>query len=130
MGAIRKRRVGSLIRGELAELIARRVKDPRVGLVTLTEVDVSPDMRRAVVYYSVFDPEKREEARAGLESALPFLQSQMGPRLRMKVIPRLEVAYDPSLARGAEMDRVIDQVRAADRAAAEARGEQEDRDDA
>jgi ribosome-binding factor A len=117
--------VGNLIRGELAELIARRVKDPRVSLVTLTEVDVSPDMRRAVVYYSVLDASRREEAHNGLSSALPFLQGQIGSRLRMKVIPRLEIAFDDSLAHGAAMDQLIDRVRAEDQAAAQRRGEQE-----
>lgn len=123
MGTLRIRRVGKLILAELGELLATKVKDPRLRLVSLTEVQVSPDLRRARAYYSILDETRSEEVTRGLASALPYLQRELGSRLSTKFTPRLVFLRDHSLARGAAMDALIDQVRAQDKQAARDRGE-------
>ena len=118
MGTLRTRRVGKLIRAELGELLTTKVKDPRLALVSLTEVQVSPDLRRAKVYYSILDEARGDEVEKGLKSAMPYLQRELGTRLQMKNTPRLTAFRDHSLAHGAEMDALIDKVRSQDDAAA------------
>ncbi len=122
----RTRRVGALIRLELSQLLLRRVKDPRLKEVTITEVRVSPDLRQAKVFYSLLDTTRVDETQRGFEKASPFLRRELAARLQMKVTPRLVPVYDDSLARGADLEALIRRVRAADRAAAAARGEDEE----
>lgn len=126
MGSLRTRRVGKLILAELGDLLATKVSDPRLTLVSLTDVQVSPDLRSARVFYSVPDEGRAEDASRGLASALPFLQRELGRRLTMKFTPRLKPVRDFSLAHGAEMDALIDKVRGQDRAAAALRGDEEE----
>lgn len=126
MGTRRTRRVGNLIRTELADLLLRRVKDPRLKLVNLTGVDVSPDLRQAKVFYSVLHQEQRAQAEQGLASALPFLQRELGARLQLKVVPRLVPVFDQSLTQGERMDRLIEQARRRDQELARERGEAEE----
>lgn len=123
MATRRTRRLGNLIQAELAEMLVRRVKDPRVRDVSLTGVDVSPDLSQAKVFYSVLDGDRRAEAQAGLEAAAAFMRRELAQRLHLKVVPRLLPTYDPSLATGARMERIIREARQADAAAAKARGD-------
>jgi len=123
VGTLRVRRVGKLILAELGELLATKVKDPRLRLVSLTEVQVSPDLRQARAYYSILDETRSGEVTQGLASALPYLQRELGARLSIKFTPHLVFLRDHSLARGAAMDALIDQVRAQDKQAARDRGE-------
>ena len=101
------------------------MKDPRLKLVSLTEVQVSPDLRRARAYYSILDESRAEEVQRGLKSALPYLQRELGARLTTKFTPRLAFIRDHSLANGAAMDALIDRVRAQDDQAARARGDEQ-----
>lgn len=109
-------RVSEQIRGELARLLQTEITDPRVGLVTLTRVDLSPDFRNARVDWSRFDPgdgdamdsearQRAEEAaletQAGLESAAGFLRSRLAKALPLKRVPELRFHHDTSLALGA-----------------------------
>ncbi|WP_322795914.1 30S ribosome-binding factor RbfA [Tepidiforma sp.] len=113
--SMRTTRVNELLRAELAELLLREVKDPRVGrgLVTITEVQVSPDLRRAVVYVShLGTDEERREALEGLQHSAPFLHRELVHRLTMRNVPELIFRFDPSIERGARLAELIHQVRA------------------
>ncbi|MBU4565178.1 MAG: 30S ribosome-binding factor RbfA [Desulfarculus sp.] len=123
MGTRRTKRLGNLILAELGGLLARRVKDPRVAAVSLTAVDVAPDLSQAKVYFSVLDPSHSDQALAGLRAAAGFLRKELAANLRLKTMPRLVPVYDDSLIKAAHLDQVIRQARAQDEAAAEARGD-------
>lgn len=112
---MRTTRVGELLRAEISELLLREVKDPRVGrgMVTITEVQVSPDLRRAVVFFSHFGTEEeRAEALEGLVHSAPFLHRELVQRLSLRHVPELVFRFDPSIERGARLAELIAQVRA------------------
>ena len=111
MPAARMRRVNEAVREVVSAHIAGDLKDPRIGFVTVTGVDTSPDLRHARVYVSVLGSEvERQEALDGLTSARGFLQSQVGSELRMKRTPTLEFLNDPSIDHGMKMERLISDV--------------------
>ncbi|MBI5781150.1 MAG: ribosome-binding factor [Tepidiphilus sp.] len=104
-------RVAEGIREELAELISRHVKDPRVGFVTLTAVEVSPDFAHAKVYVSTLaDPASIPELLEGLQHAAGFLRRELGRRLRIHTIPQLTFVYDESIERGVRLAHLIDEA--------------------
>jgi ribosome-binding factor A len=110
MATSRMRRVNEVIRQVLGDVIATDLKDPRVGFVTVTDVDTSPDLRTARVYVSVLGGEaEREKALAGLQSAHGFLQGKIAAELRMKRTPTLTFHYDESVDRGVRISRLLDQ---------------------
>jgi ribosome-binding factor A len=103
------RRVNEVIREVLAAAIATDLKDPRIGFVTITHVETSPDLRAARVYVSVLgDAEERERTLAGLRSAHGVLQGRINAELRMKRTPTLSFEYDDSLERGARISELLD----------------------
>ena len=105
------RRVNEAVREVVSAHIAGDVKDPRIGFVTVTGVETSPDLRHARVYVSVLGSEvERQEALDGLTSARGFLQAQVGAELRMKRTPTLEFLNDPSIEHGMRMERLISDV--------------------
>jgi ribosome-binding factor A len=114
----RSRRVGELIQRELATMLTREVKDPRLKLVSITAVDVTRDMSLARVYYTVInqaqsDAELEEflqRVKAGLDNANGFLRYQLGQRIQLRTVPRLEFRYDESILQGAKLTRLIDDV--------------------
>ncbi len=113
--SMRTTRVGELLRAEISELILREVKDPRVarGMVTVTEVQVSPDLRRAVVYVSHLGSEdERREVLEGLQHSAPFLHRELVHRLSLRNVPELVFRFDPSIERGARLAELIHQVSA------------------
>jgi ribosome-binding factor A len=104
------RRVNELVRGVVAESVSS-LKDPRIGLVTVTGVDVSPDLREARVYVSVFGSEKkRAKAMAGLAGAQHYLQTRLARELTLKRTPQLTFEYDPTVERGVRMNKLIDDL--------------------
>lgn len=106
----RPERVAEEFREVLAEEIPK-LKDPRVGFVTVTEVDVSPDLRRAVVYYTVMGEERERKAtRAGLRSAAPRLRAEIGRQIRLKFLPDLDFRQDDSLERGGRVEELIRKI--------------------
>jgi ribosome-binding factor A len=106
----RMRRVNESVRQVLAETLPE-LKDPRIGLVTVTAVKTAPDLRHATVYVSVLGNErKRSSTMRGLEAAHGVLQSQLARQLRMKRTPQLTFEYDPSVERGVRMSRLIDEL--------------------
>jgi ribosome-binding factor A len=109
----RTQRINDLLREELSDLLRRQVKDPRLGgLITVTEVEVSPDLRHARVFVSVLgSEEEREDAFHGLEAARPFLRRELGKRLSIRRTPDLSFRRDDSLERGARLLALIDEAK-------------------
>jgi ribosome-binding factor A len=108
MSSARRDRVGNLLQSGIAELLLRDVKDPRIGMVTVTGVDVSPDLKHARVYVAPHgDAEARALALAGLRSARPYLQAQVGRRLRLRFTPELRFELDDSLDRVARLEELL-----------------------
>jgi ribosome-binding factor A len=106
----RMRRVNESVRQVLAEALLE-LKDPRIGLVTVTGVDTAPDLRHAVVFVSVLGSEKKKQATLrGLDAAHGLLQSQLARQLRLKRTPQLTFEYDPSVERGVRMSQLIDEL--------------------
>jgi ribosome-binding factor A len=104
------RRVDESVRQVLAEAVGE-LKDPRIGLVTITGVRTSSDLRQARVFVSVLGSErKRERTLEGLEAAHGVLQSRLARELRMKRTPQLTFEYDPSVERGVRMSQLIDEL--------------------
>jgi ribosome-binding factor A len=106
----RMRRVNEAVRQVLSEQIGR-LKDPRIGFVTVTAVETSPDLRQARVYVSVLGGERtRIQTLAGLDAAHSVLQTALARELRMKRTPQLTFEYDPSVERGVRMTKLIDEL--------------------
>ena len=106
----RMRRVNEALREVLSEGIGT-LKDPRIGFVTVTGVETSPDLRHATVYVSVLGPEKKREATlAGLQSSHGVLQTRVNRELRLKRTPQLTFEYDPTIERGVRLSRLIDEL--------------------
>jgi ribosome-binding factor A len=109
MTTARMRRVNEVIREVLGAAIATELKDPRIGFVTVTDVDTSPDLRASRVYVSVLGTEtEQEQSLEGLQSAHGFLQGRIGDELRMKRTPTLTFHYDESVERGVRLSRLLD----------------------
>jgi len=114
MAGKRTERVGALLKAALAETLLRGVKDPRVGMVTVTGVDLSPGLKHARVFVSVVgDDEARARTLAGLASARPYLQSQAGKRLGLRYTPELRFEIDPSFEAGERVDRLLREIQRA-----------------
>ena len=104
------RRVNESVKHVLAEALPE-LKDPRIGLITVTGVDTAPDLRHATVYVSVLGSSRKQKAALlGLEAAHGVLQSQLSRQLRMKRTPQLTFEYDPTVERGVRMTRLIDEL--------------------
>jgi ribosome-binding factor A len=105
------RRVNEAVREVLSVHLAQGLKDPRIGFVTVTAVDTSPDLRQARVYVSVLGSEsEREDTLAGLRSSHGHLQAQVASELRLKRTPTLEFVYDESVDRGMRISELLDRV--------------------
>ncbi len=103
------RRVNEALREVLSVRIARGLKDPRIGFVTLTAVNTSSDLRHARVYVSVLgSAEERERSLAGLDSSHGVLQREIAAELRMKRTPTLEFVYDDSIERGMRISELLE----------------------
>lgn len=106
----RMRRVNESVRQVLSDALGE-LKDPRIGFVTVTGVETSPDLRHAKVFVSVLGSErKREQSLAGLTAAHGVLQGRLARELRMKRTPTLAFEYDPSVERGVRMSQLIDEL--------------------
>ena len=106
----RMRRVNESVRHVLSEALLE-LKDPRIGFVTITGVETSPDLRHARVFVSVLGSEKKRAASLkGLDAAHGLLQGRLARELRMKRTPQLAFEYDPSVERGVRMTQLIDEL--------------------
>jgi ribosome-binding factor A len=122
--------VGDQIRAEIAQLLARAVKDPGVGFVTITAVRVTSDLQLARVYYTVLgdDRARRDTARA-LERATAFLRRQVASRLRLRRAPELAFHYDESVARQERVEQLLREIHEQDAAAGGAPTDDDDAND-
>jgi ribosome-binding factor A len=110
MAGDRMRRVNEAVREVLSRRLAEGLKDPRIGFVTLTAVETSPDLRRARVFVSVLgDEAERDRTLAGLASSHGLLQAEIACELRMKRTPTLEFIYDESIDRGMRITELLDE---------------------
>lgn len=114
----RTQRVADQIQRELAALIQREVKDPRVGMATVSAVEVSRDLSHAKVFVTVLnggeDQQEITESVKALNNASGFLRSQLGQRMKLRIVPTLRFHFDDSLSRGNYLSNLIDQARASD----------------
>ncbi len=105
----RGRRIADQIQRELSEIIRLELKDPRVGLVTITDVEVSQDNAHAKVFVTSFgEPVQQEAALRALDHAAGFLRTTLSKRLKLRTVPQLHFLYDVSVERGMHLSRLID----------------------
>jgi ribosome-binding factor A len=107
----RRRRVSDQIQKELSEIIRLDLNDPRIGMITLSAVEISPDFACAKIFYTLLgNDEERENAKAGLLRASGFLRTALGKRLRIHNTPELRFYYDDSIERGVKLSQLIDRA--------------------
>jgi ribosome-binding factor A len=106
----RSERVGDQIRMEIADILMTKVKDPRIGFVTVTAVDVSDDLRNAKVYISVLGSDISRTFE-GLKAARPFIRSELGRRLNLRFVPELNFREDHTEEEAAKLSRLMDEMK-------------------
>ena len=112
MPSQRVRRVQNLLRSEIATVIQRRLKDPRVAMVTITSVEASADLRQARVFVSVYGNRKKlDQAVDGLKSAAGYIRSELMKVLHLRPMPHLDFEADESFARGARTLDLLEKIR-------------------
>lgn len=110
----RSQRVSDLLRREIADIIMRKVKDPRLGFVTVTGVDITDDLKSAKVFVSSLKEEEKETTLEILNSAKNFIRAEVARRVRMKNIPSIEFRIDESLGYGDRIDRLLKEIKEKD----------------
>ena len=111
MSTSRSARIADQIQRELAELVRQEVRDPRIGMITVTGVELSRDQSHAKIFFTVLGPRSEaEDALEGLQRAAGFLRSQLAHRLTTRKVPELHFAYDESVERGMRLSRLIDEA--------------------
>lgn len=107
----RKDRVGDQIRKEVSHIIQSELKDPGIGFVTITDVELSEDLKSARIFYSVLGSEKnRLDSSRALQRAVFFVQHEIGKRMRLKFTPRIKFIFDDSLEKGARIEKALEQL--------------------
>jgi len=109
-GFQRSERVAEQVRRDLAELIQSELKDPRIGMISLTDVQLTPDYAHAKVYFTTLHPEQLLEIQQGLKRAAGFLRRELGKRIHIHTLPELHFIHDASVARGADLTDLINQA--------------------
>jgi ribosome-binding factor A len=111
----RSERVAGSLRRELAQLIQGELKDPSLGFVGLSDVEVSRDLSHAKVFVTVFDPDKAKDSLAALNKAAGYLRRRLGQEMRIRSVPELHFHHDASVETGHRMDSLIEAAISADR---------------
>lgn len=105
----RSRRIAEQVQRELSDIIRLELKDPRVGMITLTDVEMTPDYAHARVYFTLLgDASRIEEAQAGLQHAAGYLRTELSHRLKTRIVPQLHFEYDASVERGVRLYKLIE----------------------
>ncbi|OZI11524.1 ribosome-binding factor A [Bacillaceae bacterium SAS-127] len=108
---LRSNRVGEQMKKELTDILNRKVKDPRIGFITVTDVEVTGDLQQATVYITVLgDEHKREETLKALAKAKGFIRSEVGQRIRLRKTPELLFEFDESIAYGNRIDALLREI--------------------
>ncbi|MBE0427045.1 MAG: 30S ribosome-binding factor RbfA [Nitrospirae bacterium] len=110
----RSQRVSDLLREEIADIITYKLKDPRIGFVTVTGVDVTEDIKMASVYVSVLREGEKKSTIEILNDAKSFIRSELSKRLRMKFIPSIEFRLDVSSEYGSRIEKLLNEIRRKD----------------
>ncbi len=115
----RSSRVGEQIQKEISDLLLRGVRDPRIGFVTITSVEVTSDLQHARIYYTAFnaaetDAELRKETHKGLVSATPYLRAELGKRVKLRRVPELTFKYDESTEYGNRIENLLREIQVDD----------------
>jgi len=107
----RMARLKEAIKEEISDLIQKDLKDPRIGFITITAVEVSPDLRHATIFFSLLGtPSEKEETLAGLESAKGYLRTELGKRIRLKFLPDLSFKLDQSFEKSQRITELIQKI--------------------
>ena len=107
----RSRRIAEQIQREMSEIIRLELKDPRVGMITLTDVEVTPDYSHAKIFFTrLGDPAQHTDIQHALEHAAGFLRSELAHRMRLRIVPQLHFEYDESVERGVRLSNLIDEA--------------------
>ncbi|MFH2011581.1 MAG: 30S ribosome-binding factor RbfA [Pseudomonadota bacterium] len=102
-------RVSDLLKEEIAQMLLRDIKDPRIGFVTITDVEVTDDLRQARVFFSMIESNGEiERTTKGLNSASTYIKKQLGKKLRMRYIPDIVFKFDSSLKYGSHIDSILE----------------------
>lgn len=110
--SLRANRVGEQIKKELTDIIGRKIKDPRIGFVTVTDVEVTGDLQQAKVYISILgDETQKENTLKGLSKAKGFIRSEIGQRIRLRKTPEIIFEIDQSIDYGNRIDTLIHEIR-------------------
>jgi ribosome-binding factor A len=111
----RAERVGDLIKREVSQIIQYELKDPGIGFVTITAVELSSDLKHAKIFYSVLGDEKaKKESSSALKRACGFIQREIGRKLRLKYTPEISFLFDPSVEYGAHIETLITKIHQAE----------------
>jgi len=113
----RSRRIAEQVQRELSDIIRLELKDPRVGMITIVDVEVSPDQSNARVFFTLLgDQAKIADTTEGLQHATGFLRSELAHRMKLRIVPHLQFKYDESVERGMHVSQLIDAAVAQDAA--------------
>ena len=112
MPSTRQRRVQELLVQDISDILRREMKDPRIGFVTITDAEVTPDLRQARIYFTVLGSgEEREETSKALNRAAGFIRGSFAKRSQMRYVPELRFVFDTSIDRGARLNALLESVR-------------------
>src|SRR5690625_7662670 len=105
---IRVNRLAEQIKQEVGEIVNQKLKDPRIGFVTITDVELTNDLQQATIYFSILgDKEERDTSLIGLTKASGFVRSEIGKRIRLRKVPEINFAYDEGSAYGNKIDSIL-----------------------
>lgn len=108
MSDLRANRVGEQMKKELGDILGRKIKDPRVGFVTVTDVDVTGDLQQAKVFISVLgDDKQKQDTLVGLAKAKGFIRSEIGKRIRLRKTPELFFEFDEAIEKGNRIEHIL-----------------------
>jgi ribosome-binding factor A len=111
MARVRVSRVAERIKQEMSEILQRELKDPRIGFVTVTGVDVTNDLSQATIYLSVLGGDEQKEATlAALGKARGFIRTEIGRRIQLRHVPELTFKFDSSIEYGSRIERLLDEL--------------------
>ncbi len=111
----RSHRVGEAIHKEISALLVKGLKDPRIGFVTITAVEITGDLRHAKVFFTAFGEEAaRRNSMKALQSSIPFLRRELGKALRLRLVPELQFVYDTSLDYGNRIETLLKEIHSED----------------
>jgi ribosome-binding factor A len=109
--SLRAHRVAEQMKKELGEIISRKIKDPRVGFVTVTDVEVTGDLQQAKVFISVLgNEEEKENTLKGLAKATGFIRSEIGQRIRLRKTPEISFEFDESIQYGNKIEKLLKEL--------------------